>query len=173
MTGEGYLNFARRLVAQERNRHIGEFKPAFVRAASGAPNELLPFLHELAGIDGLITEFLELAADCESRPKDSNSEMSPQIIPLKARTDSPGPSQSSGHRDYSRLSCGAGDTQLGPSAGISADILARALVINNDGATATHQHCMAVGFRAYDHFVGDVGAAAWPVLDQDLLAPAF
>jgi len=45
VTGEGYLNFARRLVAQERNRHIGEFKPAFVRAASGAPNELLPFLH--------------------------------------------------------------------------------------------------------------------------------
>jgi len=112
VTGEGYLNFARRLVAQERNRHIGEFKPAFVRAASGAPNELLPFLHELAGIDGLITEFLELAADCESRPKDSNSEMSPQIIPLKARTDSPGPSQSSGHRDYSRLSCGVAETQL-------------------------------------------------------------
>ena len=45
VTGEGYLNFAGRLVAQERNRHIGEFKPAFVRAASGAPDELLPFLH--------------------------------------------------------------------------------------------------------------------------------
>src|SRR6516162_10393520 len=36
MTGEGYLNFAGRLVAQERNRHIGEFKPAFVRAAAGS-----------------------------------------------------------------------------------------------------------------------------------------
>src|SRR6516164_7725318 len=45
VTGEGYLNFAGRLVAQERNRHIGEFKPAFVRAASGAPDELLLFLH--------------------------------------------------------------------------------------------------------------------------------
>jgi len=33
-----------RLVAQERNRHIGEFKPAFVRAASGASDELLLFL---------------------------------------------------------------------------------------------------------------------------------
>src|SRR5262249_52849949 len=45
VTGEGYLNFAGRLVAQERNRHIGEFKPAFVRAASGAPDELLLSLH--------------------------------------------------------------------------------------------------------------------------------
>ena len=34
----------------------------------------------------------------------------------------------SGHRDYSRLSCGDGDTQLGPSARISAGMLARALV---------------------------------------------
>src|SRR5215471_20216672 len=34
-----------RLVAQERNRHIGEFKPAFVRAASGAPDEPLLFLY--------------------------------------------------------------------------------------------------------------------------------
>jgi hypothetical protein len=41
VTGEGHLNFARRLVAQERNRHIGKFKAAFVRAASGAPDELL------------------------------------------------------------------------------------------------------------------------------------
>src|SRR5215471_906552 len=45
VTGEGYLNFAGRLVAQERNRHICEFKPAFVRAASGAPDELLLFLY--------------------------------------------------------------------------------------------------------------------------------
>ena len=34
----------------------------------------------------------------------------------------------SGHRDYSRLSCGVGDTQLGPSARISVGMLARALV---------------------------------------------
>jgi hypothetical protein len=33
----------------------------------------------------------------------------------------------SGHRDYSRLSCGGGETQLGPSAGISAGFLERAL----------------------------------------------
>src|SRR5262249_19269689 len=32
---------------------------------------------------------------------------------------------------------------------------------------------MAVRLRAYDHLVRDVGAAAWPVLDQDLLPPAF
>jgi len=99
VTGEGYLNFARRLVAQERNRHIGEFKPAFVRAASGAPNELLPFLHELAGIDGLITEFLELAADCESRPKDSNSEMSPQIDLARSEVGFPVPEAGQERRD--------------------------------------------------------------------------
>jgi hypothetical protein len=45
LTSEGYLNFAGRLVAQERNRHIGEFKAAFARAASGAPDERRPFLH--------------------------------------------------------------------------------------------------------------------------------
>ena len=32
-----------------------------------------------------------------------------------------------GHRDYSRLSCGGGETQLGPSAEISAGFLERAL----------------------------------------------
>src|SRR5207247_1498313 len=41
----GDYNFARCLVTQERNRHIGKFKPAFVRAASGAPDELLLSLH--------------------------------------------------------------------------------------------------------------------------------
>src|SRR5262249_41421165 len=45
VTGEGYLNFAGSLVAQERNRHIGKFKPTFVRATPGAPDELLSFLH--------------------------------------------------------------------------------------------------------------------------------
>src|SRR5262249_23397896 len=34
----------------------------------------------------------------------------------------------SGHRDYSRLSCGAGETQLGPNARISAAMLARGSV---------------------------------------------
>jgi len=33
------------LVARERNRHIGKFKPAFIRAASGAPDELLSILN--------------------------------------------------------------------------------------------------------------------------------
>jgi len=40
----------------------------------------------------------------------------------------PGIQPNSGHRDYSRLSCGAGETQLGPNARISAAMLARALV---------------------------------------------
>ena len=34
----------------------------------------------------------------------------------------------SGHRDYSRLSCGVWETQLGPNARISAGMLARTLV---------------------------------------------
>ena len=55
--------------------------------------------------------------------KDSNSETSSQIIPLKGRIDLWESSRISGHRDYSRLSCDAGDTQLGPRTKISARIL--------------------------------------------------
>jgi len=44
---------------------------------------------------------------------DSNSEMSSQIIPLKGRTDLRGIQPNSGHGDHSRLSCSAGDKQLG------------------------------------------------------------
>ena len=40
--------------------------------------------------------------------------MSSQIIPLKSRTDF-GIQPNFGHGDHSRLSCGAGDTQLGPA----------------------------------------------------------
>jgi len=39
----------------------------------------------------------------------------------------PGIKPNRGHRDYSRFSCGGGETQLGPSDGISAGFLARAL----------------------------------------------
>jgi hypothetical protein len=39
----------------------------------------------------------------------------------------PGDKPNRGHRDYSRFSCGGGETQLGPSDGISAGFLARAL----------------------------------------------
>src|SRR5215467_9317663 len=39
--------------------------------------------------------------------------MSWQIIPLKARADSQDSEPNSGHGDHSRLSCSAGDTQLG------------------------------------------------------------
>ena len=59
--------------------------------------------------------------------------MSSQNIPLKARTDSP-IQPNSGHRDNSRLSCGGGDTQLGPRAKISAGILAPALEVALDRA---------------------------------------
>jgi len=55
--------------------------------------------------------------------KDSNSETSSQIIPLKGRIDLWESSRISGHKDYSRLSCDAGDTQLGPKTKISARIL--------------------------------------------------
>src|SRR6516225_1246062 len=41
------------------------------------------------------------------------SEMSSQIIPLKGRTDLRGIQPNSGPGDHSRLSCSAGDTQLG------------------------------------------------------------
>src|SRR5262249_2226793 len=51
------------------------------------------------------------------------SEMSTQIISLKDRIDLRESSRISGHRDYSRLSCDAGDTQLGPKTKISARIL--------------------------------------------------
>ena len=40
----------------------------------------------------------------------------------------PGMQPNSDHRDHSRLSCGAGETQLGPNARMSAGMLARALV---------------------------------------------
>jgi Domain of unknown function (DUF1330) len=40
--------------------------------------------------------------------------MSWQNIPLKDRTDFPGIQPNSDHRDHSRLSCGAGETQLRP-----------------------------------------------------------
>src|SRR5947208_7387949 len=40
----------------------------------------------------------------------------------------PGIQPNSGHRDYSRLRCGVGETQLGPSARISAGVLTRTLV---------------------------------------------
>jgi hypothetical protein len=40
----------------------------------------------------------------------------------------PGIQPNSGHRDYSRLSCGVWETQLGPNARMSAGMLARALV---------------------------------------------
>src|SRR6516164_5039506 len=53
--------------------------------------------------------------------------MSSQNIPLKA-AQIPGIQPNSGHRDYSRLRCGVGETQLGPSARISAGVLTRTLV---------------------------------------------
>jgi hypothetical protein len=47
----------------------------------------------------------------------------------------PGILANSSHRDYSLLSCGGGETQLGPSAGIAAGFLARAL--GHRGASPT------------------------------------
>ena len=41
----------------------------------------------------------------------------------------PGNQPNSGHRDDSRLSCGVGDTQLGPSARTQQGVLTRTLVI--------------------------------------------
>jgi hypothetical protein len=52
--------------------------------------------------------------------------MSLQIIPLKGRTDFAGSSRILA-TDYSPLSCGGGETQLGPSA-IAKGFLARMLV---------------------------------------------
>jgi hypothetical protein len=42
--------------------------------------------------------------------------MSPQIIPLKGRTNLRGMQPNSGDRDHSRLSCAAGEMPLGPRA---------------------------------------------------------
>jgi hypothetical protein len=53
------------------------------------------------------------------RWSDSNSEMSSQNIPLKGRGIQP----NSGPRDYSRLSCGVGEMQLGPSVRMSVSAL--------------------------------------------------
>jgi hypothetical protein len=50
----------------------------------------------------------------------------------------PGIQPNSGHRDYSRLSCGVAETQLGPSARISAAFLARA---------QSAQWCCSIGRR--------------------------
>jgi hypothetical protein len=55
--------------------------------------------------------------------EDTNSETSSQIISLKGRTDLRGIQPNSGHGDYSRLSCGVGEAQLGLSAKISAGCL--------------------------------------------------
>jgi hypothetical protein len=51
----------------------------------------------------------------------------PTVYPFERSHGFPGIQPNSGRRDYSRLSCGGGETQLGPSAGISAGFLARAL----------------------------------------------
>ncbi len=48
--------------------------------------------------------------------------------PFERSCEFPGIQPNSGHGDYSRLSCGAGETQLGPNARISAAMLARASV---------------------------------------------
>jgi hypothetical protein len=49
------------------------------------------------------------------------------------RLNLPGIKPNSGHRDYSRLSCGGGETQLGPSAGISAaSTIPVVFAVNND-----------------------------------------
>jgi hypothetical protein len=48
--------------------------------------------------------------------------------PFERSCEFPGIQPNSGHGDYSRLSCGAGETQLGPTARISAAMLARASV---------------------------------------------
>ena len=54
----------------------------------------------------------------------------------------PGILANSSHRDYSRLSCGGGETQLGISAGISAGFLARAL--GHRGASPTLQEFLPI-----------------------------
>src|SRR6516162_9362711 len=48
--------------------------------------------------------------------------------PFESSHRFPGIKPNSGHRDYSRLSSGVGETQLGPSARISAGVLTRTLV---------------------------------------------
>jgi hypothetical protein len=54
----------------------------------------------------------------------------------------PGIQPNSGRRDYSRLSCGVAETQLGPSTRISAAFLARALA--HRGASPTLQEFLPI-----------------------------
>jgi hypothetical protein len=57
--------------------------------------------------------------------------------PFESSRGFPGSEPNSGHRDHSRLSCGAGGTQLGPGASIPRAVLAHTLVIDlhrRDGA---------------------------------------
>jgi hypothetical protein len=54
----------------------------------------------------------------------------------------PGIQPNSGRRDYSRLSCGVAEMQLGPSARISAAFLARALA--HRGASPTLQEFLPI-----------------------------
>src|SRR6266540_2190890 len=56
--------------------------------------------------------------------------------PFERSCEFPGIQPNSGHVDYSRLSCGAGETQLGPNARISAAMLARASVDRGGAGTA-------------------------------------
>src|SRR6266545_5477718 len=56
--------------------------------------------------------------------------------PLERSCEFPGIQPNSGHGDYSRLSCGAGETQLGPNARISAAMLARGSVDRRGAGTA-------------------------------------
>src|SRR5215471_629086 len=105
MTGEGYLHLAGRLVAQERNRHFGDSEPAFVRAASGAPDELLLFLHRFLqgpgnrrdvedrrlldrhGIRRRLARLARLRA-CDDRPCGRAAEKRDELAPPHSSTSS-------------------------------------------------------------------------------------
>ena len=56
----------------------------------------------------------------------------------------PGIKSNSGHRDYSRLSCGVWKTQLGPNARISAGMLARTLVNRKTRGQLLGRACHAI-----------------------------
>jgi hypothetical protein len=71
---------------------------------------------------------------------DSNSGIRAPAMYLRCRDKLPLVRPERATRDHSRLSCGVGDTQLGPRARIAADIVARALFIELHRGDGTQTH---------------------------------
>ena len=77
-----------------------------------------------------------LQTDGETRSAEAASSIRGEAQPcnIMSVAQIPGIKRNSGHRDYSRLSCGVGGTELEPRAKISAGVFAPALEVALDRA---------------------------------------